>query len=160
RLAVLQIITELGVTTPGIRTKASITRGFDADLADLMKRGDADTREAAARTLGLINPRPEVAARALSSLLDARETSVRLAATAALGNLVRVVSWLANQSKSPTGVDAKRGDVVQVARAVVPPAGRGLRDSVPEVRRLSAEAIAQAADALRKVLMPPRPAEE
>jgi HEAT repeat protein len=160
QVAVADLIGYLGVQARAPGTRHSIGYPFGPDLARLVRSGEPAIRAAAAEALGRIHPDLEIALPALGSLLEAPDAAERLAATRALVSLVQVVSQLNSHSKNPAGVPATRRDVVAVSQAVVPVAGRGLRDEKPEVRRLSVAVIGSAARALSAiVLVPPGPGE-
>jgi HEAT repeat protein len=151
RLAVVNMLSEMGVSVRGVGTRAGVTRELTAALAALVKDKDPAVRTAAARALGKINPAPDEAVPALDSLLQADEVALRRAAADALVNLVRTVYQL-YRGKNVTGVEATRDEVIQLAAAVVPVAGRGVGDADPAVRRLSIEAIQQAAFVLGELV--------
>jgi HEAT repeat protein len=159
RLAVLSILNDTGCSTRGMGNRTVLAAAFAPDLVNLIKQGAPPVREAACRTLGLINPDVRVAIPALGGMLHAKQVSERAAAADALVNLMECVTHLATASPAPNTVQAGRADVVQMGRAIMPLAGQGLRDTQPEVRRRCVEAIAQAADALHKLVGNPQSAE-
>jgi HEAT repeat protein len=160
RLAMLSIVSDVGSTMRCPGNRNCLAAAFAPDLATLLMAGDPRVREAACRTLGLINPDPRVVVSAITRPLHAKETSERVAASEALTSLILCVTRLATASPAPNTVQAARSDVVQMGRAIVPLASQGLRDPQPEVRRRSVEAIGQAAEALHKLVGNPQGAEQ
>jgi hypothetical protein len=155
RLVVMDMLAEMGPSVAFRTSKDAksdekgIARTFTAELADLIKRGDTPSvRRSAARALGQIFPDPDVAVSALGDLFASRNVEDRRAAAGGLVGVMRTASQLASKSGTTTGPAVTRGDIVQTARAVVPLASRGLSDPEVEIRRLSAEAILEAAGAL------------
>jgi len=151
QLAVVNMLAEMGTSSRGLRTKNGLLRGFGPDLAHLMKHADPVVREVAARTLGRIDPEPEVAVPALSGMLNAAQANERLAAAEGLVSLMRIVATNATRSRSTTEVEATRADVVRVGCAVIPVVARGLGDGQVEVRRRCAETFEQVAQVLGKL---------
>jgi HEAT repeat protein len=145
RQAVLNLLTKMGPEIRGSRGSTSLTAVFSFDLAYLVKQPDAATRRAAARALGLLNPRLEAALPALAPLLTASQPADRLAAAEALTALVHISAGFANRDRPPGGVELSREDLVRVGQAVVPLAGRGLADRDPKVRSRCLSALAEAA---------------
>jgi hypothetical protein len=126
RLAVLSILTEMG-TTHGVGTKHGIARGLGPDLVELTWRGDVGLCAAVLRTLAQIDPEPQVALSAFSSLLASQNSNLRLAAADGLVYWVWTLAQLATRAPDPEGVEVTRTDFVAIGRAVVPMAARGLR---------------------------------
>jgi HEAT repeat protein len=144
RLAVLSLLTKLG---PEVRDEGqtSLTSAFSSDLAYLLRERDAETRRAAARTLGALNPRPEVAGPELGRLLSAADRADRLAAAAALTALVQTSARLASRTAATGATAITRSEHLQTARTVVPLAGHGLADHDSRVRRQSLLILTEAA---------------
>jgi len=157
RLAALSILTEMGCSARGVGIRSGLAAGFAPDLVDLIKHGAPNVRETAGRTLGLINPDPQMALPTLGVLLRSSELTERIVAADALGNLVRCATLLATAPHTQEDVTATREEVVQMGQALVPLAGLGLRDARPEVRRRCAAAIGYAAEALQKLVKGPGP---
>jgi HEAT repeat protein len=157
RLAVLHLLIETAGNAGNVGNQAEVARRFGPDLADLTKRGNPGTRAAAARALGQIDPDPDVAVPALSSLLGSKEAWLRLAVAEALVSWMRLTLQLATLAPGPISTGAAHGDVVKVGSAVVPLAGRALADRQAKVRREGARALALAAETLHKALLPSRP---
>jgi HEAT repeat protein len=160
RLAVMNMLCEIGRTVHVPGSNQGFARVFARDLAQCARQDDLSVREAAARTLGQISPDPKVAVPALSGLLDSKDLSVRLAAIEGLVSLVHIASQLALHSQYPNGIEASRADVVNVSCACVGVAALGMRDVQPEIRRRSIEAVGRAADALRSLVGAPRAIDE
>jgi HEAT repeat protein len=153
RLAVLNMLTELGTTMPEPGSRKSLASRFAGDLVELMKSGDPAMKEATARTLGLINPDPAVALPALKSMLDSKNVSQRMAAVESLVNLMHVMAQLISQHGNPFAVETSRKEVVQLGCAVVPLAARTLQDDQAGVRRGAVEAIGKAAQTLSQLVL-------
>jgi HEAT repeat protein len=165
QLALLNMLAELAPTALRAAEEASnLGRGFDREVAKLVDEGKTPVvRETAARALGQIFPNPEVAVPSLRQLLQPPHTvAERQAAAFGLQSLIRVVTLLATGSSIETRTKTEVGikDVITTSTAVVPVACLGLEDPDPEVRRLSAEAIEQAAAALSSYAPHPRPEED
>jgi HEAT repeat protein len=150
RLALLNMLTEMGASPRAVGSSQSLTRDFALEVAALTTKGDLGIREVATRTLGRINPDLDLALPQLNDLLSAPEPSLRLAAADSLASLVGVMADLASEGHNPLGVEATRKELVAVGRGVVPLAGRGLGDVDADVRSRCAAALGQAAAALRK----------
>jgi len=145
RLAVLNMLAEMGTTVHGVGTRHGIARGFGPDLVELTKQGEANLCAAGLRTLGQIDPEPDVALSAFSGPLSGADTSQRLAASDGLACWMQTMAQLAMRDSNPNGVEVSRADLVTVGRAIVPLAARGLRAEELEIRRRSAQAIGYAA---------------
>jgi HEAT repeat protein len=163
QLAVMVMLAEMGPSIRAPEDPKGLARTFAPDLADLMK-GEAPpaVKEAAARTLGQIFPNPDVAIPALRDLFASRNGNERRAAASGLAGLMRTAGQLASRSGPTIALQAEeyRADIGQAVRGVVPLASRGLDDPDLEVRRLSAEAMLQAAAALSNQVPQPRSGEE
>jgi HEAT repeat protein len=153
RLAVLSVLTEIGTTVHGVGTSHGIARGFGPDLAELAQHGDAAVREVAARTLGQIDPEPDIAVAAFRCLLSAEDPSQRLAAADGIVCWMRTMAQLATSNRTPESIEVTRADLATVGRAVVPLAARGLRAEQPEIRRRSVQAIGYAATTLHNWIL-------
>jgi HEAT repeat protein len=153
RLAVMDMIVRMATTTRGVGTPGSLARTFADDLAELTRQGDLLTREAAARALGQASPDPAQAVPVLSKLMESKETSLQLAASDALGYLMKVATFLATRNHASNIVEATAAEVVKTGQEVVPAAARGLRSPEAGVRRHCAQALALTADALCKLLL-------
>jgi HEAT repeat protein len=152
RLAAATMIGEMGTTIRG-GGRSGFARSFTQDLAKLLKDENPRVVAAAARALSNINPDPKVATSALLSLFESKDVSLRRAAAAGLGNLVRkATASIPAKGTSITDIAATPADVVQVGVAVAPAAGKCLSDSDAGVRRLSADALHQTAAALGDLL--------
>jgi HEAT repeat protein len=135
---------------------------------DLVKRlsesKEPAVRAAAARALGKIVPpflptgegKASLIVPALRGLLTKGELAERRAAAEAFVDLVRITSQLNKARTAPVAVEVPAGQVVAVARVVVQAVGPGLRDPDPQVRRLAAQALQEAAQALRDRIADPR----
>jgi HEAT repeat protein len=148
RLAALSLLADMGasIRTLSDEDRKGITRALAPDLVALIKQGDTpQSRETAARTLGLIFPDPQVAVPALASLLESRSLPDRRAAAVGLAGLTRVATQLVTRSDSASGARAEPSDLVQTGQAVVPVASQYLSDPDLEVRLQCGQAIQQAA---------------
>jgi HEAT repeat protein len=160
RLAVLNMLAEVGPSVRGHSNRKGLAGEFASDLVPLLRQSDSSIREATARTLGHIAPDPQAAVPALGDLLRLGNMFERQAAAEGLTGMVQVVTQLATRNPTMNGVEASRVDVVAVARPVALVAATGLRDSQPEVRRRSLEAVAQAAEALHQLVQTHRAVDE
>jgi HEAT repeat protein len=156
RLGALRLLLDMSAARPPVLWACGIGPNLSPDLADLVRHDQAPICEAAADLLGRIDADPAVAVPALGGALAAPEAARRRAAAGGLANLVwtALQSATANRAARVGGVSRK--DLVAVAKTVVPVAGRGLGDPDPEVRRLSLEAVAQAAAAFDRLVLDPR----
>jgi HEAT repeat protein len=163
RLAVMLMLAEMGPAVRAPEDPKGIARTFAPDLVELVK-SDAEpaVKETAVRTLGQIFPSPDVAMLGLNNLLASGNSEERRAAANGLAGLMGTAAQIASKSGTPIALPAEeyRADIVQTVREVVPAASRGLHDADPEVRRLSAEAMSQAAAALSNQVPQPRTGEE
>jgi HEAT repeat protein len=161
RRAVVVVLGEAGPLGHAPGSRGGMTRALGPDLAALLKHDTPSVRAAAARALGLINPDPEVAVPALAELLRADDAGQRAAATEGLFLLMRFASEFAtNRARAFTGVEVTPAEGVAVGRAIVPVAGRALRDASPPVRQRAAESLHQAATVVAKLVSDPRQPEE
>jgi HEAT repeat protein len=152
-LAALSVLAEIGTMAHGVGTRHGIARGLSLDVAELAQHGEPGVREAAARTLGQIDPGPDIAVAAFRSLLSADDPSQRLATADGLVFWMRTLAQLAADNRTPDGVAVSRADFVTVSRAVVPLAANGLRAEQPEIRRRCIQAIGYAALALHNWML-------
>jgi HEAT repeat protein len=156
RLAVLNMLAEMGTTTRGLGTRHGIARGFGPDLVELGKQGETAIWAAALRTLGQIDPEPEVALSAFGGFLSSEDAGQRLAAADGLACWMWTLAQQATRAADPGGVQVSRADFIMVGRAVLPWAARGLQAEQPEIRRRSALTIGYAATALHMWVLPMR----
>ena len=153
RLAAVSMIGDMGISIRGLDGEGGFARTFAPDLAKLMKEENSTVAAAAAHAISEINPEPQVATAALLDLFESKSVVLRRAAASGLSNLVqRVAARTPARGKNPLGVQTTPADVVQVGVAVAPAAAMCLADADTQVRRLSAEAIHQAASALGDLL--------
>jgi HEAT repeat protein len=156
RLAVANLLTELGTKARAVRSRQSVTRDLAKDLAPLVTNEDARVRQAAARALGQITADPAIAAAALGGLLASRDASDRIAAAQGLAGALQVASELGLRSRTTNAVEFTKAELVQTAKLLVPVAARGVAADQIEVRRLCLEAVGYAAAALCKLVPDPR----
>jgi HEAT repeat protein len=158
QLAAANLIGELGVTIRGVGNKASVTEPLAPVLAKRVRDGALEVRVAAARALANINPPPGVAVPSLGELLRSEDVTLRRTAAGALGSLVQRVAQLIplRAGKTTMVVEASPEDVVAMAAAVVPVLTPGLQDADREVRRLSTQAVQNAAVAESELALDPR----
>src|SRR5207248_4217077 len=88
RLAVLSMLAEIGTTVHGVGTRHGIARDFAPDLVGLIKQGGPTCCAAALRTLGQIDPEPEIALPCFSASFSSADVNQRLAAADGL------VAWM------------------------------------------------------------------
>ena len=93
-----------------------MTSTLAPEVAALVRQGPPSVRLAAARTLGQINPDPDVAIAAVNGLLGSKEISQRKAAADVLINLMKIVAQLATHNHTPGNVKVTRADVVKMGR--------------------------------------------
>jgi HEAT repeat protein len=161
RLAVMDMLAEMGANLRGPSDPKGITRALAPDLAALLENGPtAQIRQAAARALGVTFPNPGVAVRPLRDLLASSNVEERRTAAHAVVAWLRVANQLTSKSENPGSVQAERSDIIQLGTAVLPLIDIGFTDADPEVRRLAAEAIEQAAAALNKQVPETRTGEQ
>jgi HEAT repeat protein len=154
--AAANVIGELSTTIKETESNQSVTRQFAGDLAKLIQTGSPPVQEAAVRALSNVTPDPEMGAATLGKAMKADAVTLRRAAAAGLGNLIqRPIQLIPGRSQSTTRVQATWPEVLQMAAAVIPQAANGLADEDVEVRRLSTDAIGQAAFALYDFLIEP-----
>jgi HEAT repeat protein len=159
RVAVADMLADIGVSVHGVGSAKSLAHCFSSDLARLIAEGTPPVRTAAARALGQINPDLSVAVPALSGMLGAAEESQRQAAAASLSSLMQVAGRLAARGHDPSAVAGSRRDFVAVGRAVLPVVSRALSDASPLVRSKGIETIGWAV-AGANTLVPERQAPE
>ena len=109
-----------------------------------MSSRDSGVRQAAAGALGAIYPEPAPATQALAGLLAEPDVETRRAAAAALARMLRTVIEVL-RTQLPNAVVTTPAQAVATATAVVPVAGRGLKDADAQVRQSCAEALQLAA---------------
>src|SRR5437660_2481380 len=97
RLAVMNMLVKMAITTRGAGTKASIAHAFADDLANLTRQGDAGTREAAARSLGQVSPEPGMAVPVLTKLMESKEVRLKLAGVDGMVSMMKVATYLATR---------------------------------------------------------------
>ncbi|MCI0455763.1 MAG: HEAT repeat domain-containing protein [Gemmataceae bacterium] len=141
-----QVLGEISASPRGSRIRGNVGIIFGPDMAEMVKKGEPRVRAAAARALGKMNAKAEVAVPALSDLLASGDSAQRRAAAEGLLNLV---------ASSQNTASRLRDDLVDAGRRVAKVAARGLRDADPVVRRLCAEILYQAASVLRKQVAEP-----
>ncbi len=160
RQAVETLLAEAGTNIRTPDDVRGIGHALAPDLAEIVEHGKSrEARETAARALGLVFPDPAVAVPALRTLLAAKDPAERRAAARGLLSLIEVVTRLISLTESQTGRAAGGAtfdDVVSAVRLVAPAAGRGLKDSDIEVRRLSATALEQGTGTLMNRIPNPR----
>jgi HEAT repeat protein len=156
RWAAANVIGELSTTVRETSSRHSVARRLAPDLVRLIKEGSPALREAAVKAMSNITPDPEVGATSIGLAMQAESSTLRRAAATGLGNLIqRSLQIIGGKGGNSLGVQSTWPEVLQTAAAVVPQAARGLTDQDVEVRRLSTEAIGQAAFALFDYLFEP-----
>jgi hypothetical protein len=156
RLATLKMIVGLDVRLRGAGD-APLARDFTADLAELTRRGPAQLRAAAARTLGGIHPEPEAAVAALAAMLKDTEPSLRAAAAEALSDLAaKAMRHDAARAVAGEGAD----EAIVAACAIVPVAAGGLEVAAADVRRGCAASLEHAARGMAAMVQSPSAPDE
>jgi HEAT repeat protein len=158
RMACLTLIGDLGPLRLDFSDQTGIGRLLEKDLADLVKNGDrSQIRARAARALGRIFADPAVALPALRSLLESGSESERAAAADALETMVRVAVRPGTGPNEAMLVIGPRRDVMGILAPTVAALTKGFKDTNPEVRRRSAEALRQAIVSLELFIPGERP---
>jgi HEAT repeat protein len=132
------------------RIRSNVSLFFGPSMAELTKSEDPPVRRAAARALGKMNAKPEIAVPALGDLLASADPADRMTALEGLLNLVTASQTI---SREPS-------EIVSTGQAVAPVAARALGDANLEVRRRAAETLYQVASALAKQVSEPRQRDE
>jgi HEAT repeat protein len=158
-LAVLNMLAEMGTTVQGVGSRHGIARVFGSDLVELTRRGRAESRAAALRALGLIDPEPEVALSAFGMAFFSEDASDRLAAADGIAYWTRMLAQAVSGGSDSKGIQATRAEFVSVGRAILSLAACGLHAEQPEVRRRCAAVIGYSAMMLHNWLRPARSSE-
>ena len=149
RLAVMDVLAEMGPSLRSSQDPNGIAGALAPELADLVKNGATPRiRAQAARALGLIFPDPGVAVPPLLDLVGSPNLQERRAAATALVNMLRVSNQLSSATSNAEADRVPRVYIVELGTAVLPLAGKALRNPDPEVRRLAAEGLEQLASSL------------
>jgi HEAT repeat protein len=156
--AAAALIGEMGISVRATGSRSGVMRNLAPDLIKRFEDEDGAVREAAARALGLVNPEPKEAAAALGKLLGHKDPATRRAAAEGLAGLTRTTTHM-TRGRQTQGVELTPDEVPVIAAAVVPQAGRGLKDSEALVRRSCLEAIQFSASLLREMVTDPVPRE-
>jgi RNA polymerase sigma factor (sigma-70 family) len=149
QIAALTEIAEVGVHIQGVKEKETATQGLVPDVARLVRGPAGPVRDAAARTLGHMNPEPKEAAAAWAEVLKNGDVGGRRGAAAGLAAAPRVVLALA-APKAGT-IDMTPADAVHRTVLILPVAGQGLADDDLVVRRNCLEALVPAATLLAEL---------
>ncbi len=147
RAAVANLIAEIGPTIKAAlpEDKAGFARSLTKQVIQLCKDPDVAVQQEALRALGNINAVPKEIYPVLVDALKNDKLGARRQAAAALSQMVRVVAFLKKRGRTPSGIETGPTDDVEVADAAAAAASFGLEDPDPQVRRLSLEAIDEAA---------------
>ncbi len=140
RLAAVTQIGEMGVTVIGPTGNTNLAATLTPELAKRTNDPNPAVRQAAARSLGRINPNPKVATAALGGLLDSADPADRRAAADALLLLLRTASQMIHVT-GPNRLSITRGEAARIDQAVIPLAGRGAADASASVRQTAVEAL-------------------
>jgi hypothetical protein len=156
RVAAINMVREVAVAMRGALVLGSVSRSFEADLADLCRSGaEPCLRSAAGQALAQLGGDPAVAARALCVLFESDDVALRRAASEAILSLA-LGSTQSIRRPNGTTVEPARGRVLALAQAVIPVVGGGLADPDGQVRRHSAESLQCVALAVAKQVREPR----
>lgn len=155
RLAAARMLGEMGMSVRALDGLAGFVRSLTPVLVKLTQDPDPSVRAAAARALGKTNPLPDPAVAALTQLLRSALVEDRRAAAEALLSMVQVIAQLQKKGRAQTGVEANEQDVIETSKEVVPGAGIGVRDPDVLVRRMSLQAIRQAATTFGELIPEP-----
>jgi HEAT repeat protein len=150
RVALAKLIGELGT---GVRAlplddKSGFARSLAPDLFFLMDQDNPPLRQAAARSLGKINPEPAPAVKALVKMLTSNNVNDRRAASEALGEMVRNVQQAFKKNRAQTGVEVTAEEVIDSTNQVVSATPYCIKDADVVVRRNGLEALVDATTAL------------
>jgi HEAT repeat protein len=133
-----------------------------ADLAlDLVKATndpDQRVRVQAIRSLGKIHADPTKVVPTLDNLLTKQPDEIRRAVAEALASLVRILPQIEKKPRTTDlgGAIIPVEAIIQLTQSVVHAVGKGLNDADPEVRRLAADTLWQAALVLSDKIPDPR----
>jgi HEAT repeat protein len=164
RLSIANSIAERGPTYLSLSTVKD-NKIVDEDLAGFMRgltpqviqlAGDKDlgVREQALRALGNIFPKPQDAVPVFRKALMTESSPVpKQLAADGLGQLIRVVGYLAKPGRPATEVKADGSDVLTTAAAVLDATGAGLKDNDPVVRKYCLDNIKEAAQATADLIL-------
>jgi HEAT repeat protein len=158
RQAVANLIAEIGSTVRALNPKdrSGYARSLTPLVAALAKDPELHVRQEALRALGNIHAKPKEAAQIFAETLrgDSAPSARRLAADG-LGQLVRVVTHLQRKSRTTSGVDASRADVIDTLQQVIQAAAPGFKDADPRVRAAASEALDTAVNAVIELISEP-----
>lgn len=165
RLAVANLIAEIGPSVHSIQPAGGgLTRTLTKEVIKLTRDPSLSVRLEALRALGNIDPPIDEAIPVFLEVLRPRKghemdrADIRMRRQAAEGMLqmMRVVTFLRERGKSREAVGgATPAQIRQLAEAVTRAAGQGLDDPDPDVRRLSAETVGEAARTLPEQITEP-----
>ncbi len=128
------------------------------DLARSTKDNDPRVRTQATLALGKVEADPKRTVPPLENMLTSDNAALHRPAAEALNNLVRILPQAAKKPRGATnfaGPAISNQAMVEMSATVVPAAARGLTDRDPEVRRLCAAAIHEAAQLLTDMIAEP-----
>lgn len=132
-------------------TLASLASRLAAAVAGLVTTtNDSLVRQAAAKTMGKMNPEPQDVMPAFRGLLTTAGVADRRAAGEGLVNLAQGTRVIAGR---PSITSAERTLVVSTGKMVIPVAAQGLADADAEVRRLCTQAIQLTAAGLPELVI-------
>lgn len=132
QLAGIDQVAEMGINLRGAGPRVPLARHFGPTLVKLMQGSDARVAEAAALALGKISPDPELAGKALATMLKSKNASMRRAAAQSMESMLQILVSRTKTSVTSavsTGVVIPHAEIVAAARAIVPAAVKGVNDS-------------------------------
>jgi HEAT repeat protein len=150
--AALDVIDQIASVAHAGGEPATLARCFAPDLAELVMQSPPGIQQAAARTLGQIEPSAFVAVPALEQLLQSGAVQLRLTAADALANLIQNALQPLGDAGAAAQRPGQRGELILTASSVLPTIHDGLDDTRPEVRRRCLETIGLAATALTRLI--------
>lgn len=168
RLAVANMIAEMGPNVRALKRNGVESGGFARALAPLLVKlaGDARdgeskksvaVRQEALRALGSIYADPKVAVPELERALSDAEVGPRRVAADALVQMIRIVTHLKREERGDAGIKVTDADIVATASAVLAASRSGLRDPDAQVVTLCLDAGRESAIVLHdRILQPER----
>lgn len=160
KLAVANLIAEMG---PDVRSimpegdgKQDSMKGFartlTPEVVQLAADSDLAVRQEALRALGNIFPKSEIASAVLKRTLEKDAVGPRRLAAESLIQMVKVVNHLQRKTRSTSGVEANRQDLLDTVTHVVKLGGAGTRDSDAQVRESCLQALQVSAQAIADLI--------
>lgn len=151
RIAAARLMADLAVSAPRSGLIHRHLRNAAPALTALVRHPNGDVRTAAAEALSQLAADPREAVAVLQRPGQWADVSQRRHAAQAQVDLIQTAARCTRQEIG-AGNWGARGDVIQIGRALVPAACKGLSDSDTEVRRLHLQALEQTAAAMSDLI--------